>query len=76
MEPDLLDQKPSIPPPQTPYIHPTYQSPQQPQPQVTVHDLKGDPWLDPKAEPPLEESAVDALQTPNAGRFHNSSNIG
>ena len=34
--------------------------PQQPQPQVTVHDLKGDPWLDPKAEPPLEESAVDA----------------
>ena len=33
----------------------TYQSPQQPQPQVTVHDLKGDPWLDPKAEPPLEE---------------------
>ena len=59
-EPDPLDQKPSIPPPQTPYIHPTYQSPQQSQPQVTVHDLKGDPWLDPKAEPPLEESAVDA----------------
>ena len=25
-----------------------------------MHDLKGDPWLDPKAEPPLEESAVDA----------------
>ena len=60
MEPDPLDQKPSIPPPQTPYIHPTYQSPKQPQPLVTVHDLKGDPWLDPKAEPPLEESAVDA----------------
>ena len=60
LEPDPQDQKPRIPPPQTPYIHPTYQSPQQPQPQVTVHDLKGDPWLDPKAEPPLEESAVDA----------------
>ena len=60
LEPDPQDQKPSIPPLQTPYIHPTYQSPQQPQPQVTVHDLKGDPWLDPKAEPPLEESAVDA----------------
>ena len=60
LEPDPQDQKPSIPHPQTPYIHPTYQSPQQPQPQVTVHDLKGDPWLDPKAEPPLEESAVDA----------------
>ena len=60
MEPDPQDQKPSIPHPQTPYIHPTYQSPQQPQPKVTVHDLKGDPWLDPKAEPPLEESAVDA----------------
>ena len=25
-----------------------------------MHDLKGDPWLDPKAEPPLEESTVDA----------------
>ena len=25
-----------------------------------MHDLKGDPWLDPKAEPPLEESFVDA----------------
>ena len=24
-----------------------------------MHDLKGDPWLDPKAELPLEESAVD-----------------
>ena len=60
LEPDPQDQKPSIPHPQTPYIHPTYHSPQQPQPQVTVHDLKGDPWLDPKAEPPLEESAVDA----------------
>ena len=60
LEPDPSDQKPSIPAPQTPYIHPTYQSPQQPEPQVTVHDLKGDPWLDPKAEPPLEESAVDA----------------
>ena len=58
--PDPFDQKPGIPAPQIPYIHPTYQSPQQPQPQVTVHDLKGDPWLDPKAEPPLEESAVDA----------------
>ena len=29
LEPDPLDQKPSIPPPQTPYIHPTYLSPQQ-----------------------------------------------
>ena len=25
-----------------------------------MHDLKGDPWLDLKAEAPLEESAVDA----------------
>ena len=49
LEPDPQDQKPSIPHPQTPYIHPTYQSSQQSQPQVTVHDLKGDPWLDPKA---------------------------
>ena len=32
LEPDPKDQKPSIPHPQTPYIHPTYQSPQQPQP--------------------------------------------
>ena len=60
LEPDPQDQKPNFPHPQTPYIHPTYQSSQQPQPRVTVHDLKGDPWLDPKAEPPLEESAVDA----------------
>ena len=60
LEPDPQDQKPSIPHPQTPYIHPTNQSSQQPQPQVTVHDLKGNPWLDPKAGPPLEESAVDA----------------
>ena len=25
-----------------------------------MYDLNGDPWLDPKAEPPLEESSVDA----------------
>ena len=60
LEPDLIDQKPSFPT-QTSFIHPTFQSSQKPQiPQATVQDLKGDPWLDPRAEPPLEESAVDA----------------
>ena len=61
LEPDLEDQKPSFPTPQTPFLHPTFQSPQKPQTtEATVQDLKGDPWLDPRAEPPLEESAVDA----------------
>ena len=60
--PDPLDQKPSIPAPETSFIHPTFQAPQQSQTtQASVHDLKGDPWLDPKMEPPLEESAVDAF---------------
>ena len=54
LEPDLEDQKPSIPVPQTPFLHPTFQSPQKPQTtQATVQDLKGDPWLDPKAEPTI-----------------------
>ena len=61
LDPDPEDQRPGIPIPQTPFLHPTFQSPQQTQTgPVTVHDLKGDPWLDPRAEPPLEESAVDA----------------
>ena len=61
LDPDLEDQKPSLPVPQTPFIHPTFQSPQKPPTtQATVQDLKGDPWLDPRAEPPLEESSVDA----------------
>ena len=61
LEPDLEGQKPSLPVPQTPFIHPTFQSPQKPPTtQATVQDLKGDPWLDPRAEPPLEESSVDA----------------
>ena len=30
LNPDPQHQKPSIPPPQTPYIHPSYQLPQQP----------------------------------------------
>ena len=49
LEPDPQDQKPSIPHPQTPYIHSYLPvTPSTPQAQVTVHDLRGDPWLDPR----------------------------
>ena len=62
LDPDPMDQKPSIPTQETSFTHPTFQAPQQPQTtQVSVHDLTGDPWLDPRAEPPLEESSVDAF---------------
>ena len=61
LEPEPLDQKPSLPTQPTSFMHPTFQSPQKPQTaQTTVQDLKGDSWLDLKAEPPLEKSAVDA----------------
>ena len=42
-------------------IHPSFLAPQQQIRPVQIQDLKGDPWLDPTAEPPLEESSVDAF---------------
>ena len=78
LEPDFEDQKPSLPIPQTPFLHPTFQSPQKPQrTQATVQDLKGDPWLDQRAEPPLEESLSGCtIQAPYVRRLHCSSNPG
>ena len=59
---DPVDQKPAqhIPKPAQ-NIHPSFQAPQQQRRPAQIQDLKGDPWLDPTAEPPLEESSVDAF---------------
>ena len=59
---DPVDQKPvqHIPMPAQ-NIHPSFQAPQQQIRPAQIQDLKGDPWLDPTAEPPLEESSVDAF---------------
>ena len=59
---DPVDQKPvqHIPMPAQ-NIHPNFQVPQQQIRPAQIQDLKGDPWLDPTAEPPLEESSVDAF---------------
>ena len=56
---DPVDQKPSqhIPMP-TQNMHPSFQAPQQQIRPAKIQDLKGDPWLDPTAEPPLEESVI------------------
>ena len=57
-----MDQKPvqHIPVPAR-NIHPSFQAPQQQIRPAQIQDLKGDSWLDPTAEPPLEESSVDAF---------------
>ena len=59
---DPVDQKPAqhIPMPAQ-NIHPSFQAPQKQIRPAQIQDLKGDPWLDPTAEPPLEESSVDAF---------------
>ena len=57
---DPEDLKPNIPIP-TQQIHPSFQAPQQQIRPAQIQDLRGDPWLDPTAEPPLEESSVDAF---------------
>ena len=61
VHPDQLDPEP-IHRQQTHFLHPSFQAPQPTQiRQAQVQDLKGDPWLDPHLEAPLEESSVESM---------------